>query len=194
VKNIVKAQFIKSAAQADQAPDTGMPEIAIVGRSNAGKSSLVNAWCKRKQLAFVSQKPGHTQLLNFYNIDDHFVLVDLPGYGFARRGQQVKEAWGPAIETYLADREPLAGVILIHDVARDWSGDEENLVQWLAGHGRPILLVLNKIDKLNQKAMAARRKAFALPAQRWPTVFVSATSRAGIEDFHRSVFENLLRP
>jgi GTP-binding protein len=190
----VKVEFIKSALKLEDCPALGYPEVAFFGRSNAGKSSLLNAWTGRKNLAFVSQTPGHTQTLNFYKLEEKFIAVDLPGYGFAKRDQQLREDWAPYIERYLAERPELRGVVLIHDVIRDWSQDEENLVNWLAEHQRPVVVVLNKIDRLNQKEFQQRRKALHAVTTQFPHVFMSARSRLGIDEFNRTVFDNLLRP
>ncbi len=189
----MKAEFIKSCLKLEDCPASKLPEVAILGRSNAGKSSLVNAWTGRKSLAFVSQEPGHTQTLNFFLIDEKFILTDLPGYGFAKLGKKTQENWTPYIETYLAERENLKGVILIHDIFRDWSRDEANLTDWLGSYGRRVVIALNKVDKLNQKELAARLKVLNPHIHPWPVALISAKTRKGIDEFNRTVFDNLIR-
>lgn len=187
------ARFIKSAANFEGCPASALPEVGIVGRSNSGKSSLINALTKQKGLARVSQSPGKTELLNFFSVDNRYVLVDMPGYGYAARGHAAREAWGPMIEDYLQYRENLKGVILVVDVARDWSQQEGELVDWLAQFGVPVILAINKIDRLNQKEKASRRREYDAVTSVLDRVYTSAAKGLGVKDLERTIFEKLLR-
>jgi GTP-binding protein len=191
------ARFLKSAVNLSDCPQTGLAEVAMVGRSNAGKSSLINAWLGGR-FAKVSQTPGKTQLLNFFAVDNEFVLVDMPGYGYSAKGKDKRESWTAFVESYLANAPNLKGVILVMDGGRNWSEDEDNLLDWLDQHGRPVILVLNKVDKLNQKERSAQQRQIegALSRSKSPLAalnWVSATKKKGIDELRRSVFENFLR-
>ena len=146
---VSSATFIKSAVFPDAYPDMGgLPEIAVVGRSNVGKSTLINGLVNRKRLAKVSNTPGRTQLLNFFLINQEFVLCDVPGYGFAKVPGAVKKNWQPMIETYLARRETLRAVILLVDIRREPGKFETDLIGWVSSHGLGILPIATKVDKL----------------------------------------------
>ncbi len=127
-----------------------MPEIAFLGRSNVGKSSLINALTGQKRLAFTSSTPGRTQTINFYRIDDRFHFVDLPGYGYARVPPGHMEQWKKLIEYYLENRETLKLSCVILDARRGWMDKDLDLKRWLEHHGRPYLVVATKTDKLNR--------------------------------------------
>jgi GTP-binding protein len=150
---ILNAEFITSATEPSQFPAGGLPEIAFAGRSNVGKSSLLNALLGRKSLARVSRTPGRTRLLNFFRVvvsdknGAEFVFVDLPGYGYAKVAKAVREQWGPMIEGYLSARSALRGVVLLTDVRRG-EQDEINLVRWVQEQGLGLIAVATKIDKL----------------------------------------------
>jgi GTP-binding protein len=194
--HVHKVQFIKSAVRPDDWPDEGdLPEVAIAGRSNVGKSSLINRLVNRRQMAKVSRTPGRTQLLNFFRINDAFVLCDLPGYGFAQVPDEVKRAWGPMVERYLAGRRTLKGILLLVDVRRELGEWETQLIEWCTHHGRGVVPVITKIDKLpvHQRALAVQRiaKAFGLPVQR--VVAWSALSGEGLDDLWNRV-QRLVAP
>lgn len=143
-----RAELLKSAASRAGWPKPGMPEIAFAGRSNVGKSSLLNALVGRKSLARTSGAPGKTQLLHFFQIEGRFVLVDLPGYGFASVPLAVRTRWQPMIEEYLGEREVLRGVVVLIDSRRGAGEMDLELLEWLASVDVPACIALTKADKL----------------------------------------------
>jgi len=147
---IKSSEFITSAVKPSQYPVTDLPEIAFAGRSNVGKSSLINGLINRKRLVKTSSTPGRTQLVNFFMINSAFVFVDLPGYGYAKVPISVKKTWGPMIETYLSTRETLQGVVLIMDLRRTPGLEELKFIDWLNHYDIPVILVLTKADKLSK--------------------------------------------
>ena len=158
---IVSAEFIKSAVKPDQYPKTGLPEIAFAGRSNVGKSSLINALLGRRKLAQTSATPGKTRLVNFFSVNGKFCFVDLPGYGFARVSRAEKESWGPMIETYLRDSARLRLVVSILDVRHEPTSQDRDLIEWLRHYDRTHILVLTKADKLSRGEALKRRRQVA---------------------------------
>ncbi len=151
---IVSSEFIKSAAKASHYPDDEYPEIAFAGRSNVGKSSLINTLINRKRLVKTSSTPGRTQLINFFLINKLFSFVDLPGYGYAKVPQAVKKQWGPMIEKYLSARKILYGVVLIVDIRRTPGESEINFIDWLNSYNINTILVVTKSDKLSKTKRA----------------------------------------
>ncbi len=150
--------FIKSAFEKGHYPPPERPEIAFAGKSNVGKSSLINVLVNRNKLARTSSTPGRTQALNFFNIGSNLCFVDLPGYGFAKVPLSIKATWGKMVETYLKTRENLKAVIVIMDIRRDLSEDDVNLINWLTDFKRGIIPVLTKVDKLNRKERDTRTR------------------------------------
>jgi GTP-binding protein len=159
---ITSAEFIKSAVKPDQYPKTGLPEIAFAGRSNVGKSSLINTLLGRKKLVQVSSTPGKTRLINFFTVNGKLTIVDLPGYGFAKVSRTEQEKWGPMIETYLQERATLRLVVVILDIRHDPTQQDYDLIEWLHHYGRGHLVVLTKSDKLSRgQALQRRRQIMA---------------------------------
>lgn len=188
--HVNQAEFIKSAVKPPDWPDTGgLPEIAVAGRSNVGKSSLINTLVNRRRLAKVSNTPGRTQLLNFFRVDDRFVLCDLPGYGYAKVPPQIKAQWGRMIETYLAERGPLKALLLLMDARREPGDWERDLITWVSHHGRAVVPVVTKIDKLpvskRKPALGGIARTMGLPARQ--LVGWSAVNGDGLEDLWRRV-------
>jgi len=144
------SEFIVSAGSVNQFPRDRLPEVAFLGRSNVGKSSLINALTGQKGLAFTSNTPGRTQTINFYRIDGAFYFVDLPGYGYARAPLRVTLEWKKLIERYLETRGTLSLSCLVLDPRRGWMENDLQLKRWLEDRGKPYLVVATKIDKLNQ--------------------------------------------
>jgi len=182
---ITSAEFIKSAVWPPQYPPATMPEVAFVGRSNVGKSSLMNTLVGRKKLAKTSNTPGRTQLINFFAVNGAISFVDLPGYGFAKVSQSVKKDWGDMMEAYLRERQNLAMVIFILDIRRDPSADDLSLRDWLENYRIPYISVLTKSDKLsNNQAIGRKRlieKALGGNAQKKNILF-SAKTQKGKEE------------
>ncbi|HTQ61118.1 MAG TPA: ribosome biogenesis GTP-binding protein YihA/YsxC [Candidatus Solibacter sp.] len=145
------AQLLISAARPDQFPAESLPEIAFLGRSNVGKSSLLNCLAGQNKLAFTSATPGRTQLINFYRVGEKFHFVDLPGYGFARVPKDVASRWKRLIEQYLLYRRSLELCFLILDARRGWMEQDLELKQWLEFHNRRFLVIATKTDKLKSQ-------------------------------------------
>jgi GTP-binding protein len=158
---VLSAEFVKSATKPSEYPPGNLPEVAIAGKSNVGKSSLINTLVNRKNLAKTSSQPGRTQTLNFFRVNGDLSLVDLPGYGFAKAPLEVRKAWKPMVETYLQTREAIRLVILILDSRRGLSPDDSTLLDWLDYHSIRTLIVLTKADKLSQFERARQKKALA---------------------------------
>jgi GTP-binding protein len=167
------ARFLMSAAQLEQLPAPDRPELAFAGRSNAGKSSALNALCGRKQLARVSKTPGRTQLLNFFELADGR-LVDLPGYGFAKAPRSLRDDWGVLIEGYLASRECLRGLVVVMDSRHPLTAFDRMMLGWAAAEGLPCHLLLAKADKL---ASGAARKTLRDVERELPQLHPRATAQ-----------------
>lgn len=182
------AQFLKSAVLPKDYPPSDRPEVALVGRSNAGKSSLLNAMVGQKA-ARVSQMPGKTRLLNFFDFGQHYRFVDMPGYGFAsRHGAEVLE-WEKMIAQYFEERENLVGVVLIMDARREWLEEEEWIRVWCQKLDLQLLVVMNKIDKFKQGEIA---KAKANMQKKLPEIsihMVSAEKKLGVEALEEEIFQ-----
>ena len=155
---IISAEFIKSATKPSEYPPANFPEVAIAGKSNVGKSSLINALVNRKNLAKTSSSPGRTQVINFFRVNGALSLVDLPGYGYAKVSLEVRKTWKPMVESYLQTRQEIRLVILIMDARRGASPDDLALLDWLDYHQIPSLIVLTKADKLSQIERARQKK------------------------------------
>jgi len=186
------AKFITSAAHPRQFPPQSLPEVAFAGRSNVGKSSLINALCGVKGLAKTSRTPGRTRLLNWFEVvppsGPPVAFVDLPGYGYAKVSRSMREAWRPLIESYLGRRDVLRAVISLVDVRRGAQEEERELYEWLDEAGVPCVVVLTKADKLpkNKRKPVALQMQRELSLPRAPVLF-SATSGEGIDDLWRAI-------
>ncbi|HEX5057973.1 MAG TPA: ribosome biogenesis GTP-binding protein YihA/YsxC [Kofleriaceae bacterium] len=184
----VNARFVTSAAESKQFPPEKLPEIAVVGRSNVGKSSLINSLTGKDGLARTSRTPGRTRLINWFEIDGKFQLVDLPGYGYAEVSRDMRESWRPLIEAYLAERKTLAGVLLLIDVRRGVQEEELDFVPWLEARETSIVVALTKADKLakNKRMLEVAKAKKALGLKRDP-IAVSAQTGDGIDPLWRAV-------
>jgi len=186
---VATAEFVGAIARPGQPSPERLPQVAIAGRSNVGKSTLLNRLVGRKSLARTSKQPGRTQEINFFRIDDRFLLVDLPGYGFARVPREVRDRWGPLIESYLSGTEELLGVVLLVDARRGITGDDERMLDYLSRTGLPTLVALTKIDKLNRsgRAAASAKVREALEVDDEQLVVTSARTGEGVATLWESV-------
>jgi GTP-binding protein len=178
---ILSAEFVTSATKPDQYPPVNYPEMAFAGRSNVGKSSLINTLVNRKRLVKTSSTPGRTQLINFFNINNLITFVDLPGYGYAKVPTAVRKKWGPMIETYLSSRRTLKGVVVIMDIRRIPRQEEHELIEWLKYFSIDGILVLTKTDKLSKPKRLKQHIAIAeaLTIDPDKLILFSAKSREG---------------
>ena len=140
-------------------PDTGRPEVAFAGKSNVGKSSLINGLMNRKALARTSAQPGKTQTINFYNINDAMYLVDLPGYGYAKASEEVKAKWGKMIENYLHTSKQLKAVFLLIDIRHDPSANDRMMYEWMVYQGFAPIIIATKLDKIKRSQIQKNVKA-----------------------------------
>lgn len=187
---ITSAEFITSAVKPEQYPVRGLPEVAFVGRSNVGKSSLLNSLVNRKKLAMTSSSPGKTRLINFFLINDSFYFVDLPGYGFAKVSQGIKKSWAAFIETYLTGRETLRLIALLVDVRHPPTADDVAMYQWLIHFNLPTVIVATKADKISrgnwQKHTRQIREGLRLGAE-GPVILYSSETGQGKEDLWKVI-------
>jgi GTP-binding protein len=191
----VRAHFLTSAADAKDFPPPSLPEVAVVGRSNVGKSTLINTLVGQTGLARTSRTPGRTRLVNWFVIDDRFHLVDLPGYGYAQVNQATRESWRPLIEGYLSSRDSLAGVLLLIDIRRGVQEEEHDFIPWLAEREMPVVTALTKADKLpkNKRTLEVMRAKQELGLRREPFA-VSASTSEGIDPLWRAITQLTIKP
>ena len=193
---IKKSEFIISAVKRQQYPVTGLSEVAFVGRSNVGKSSIINALTNRRKLAKVSQTPGKTRLINFFLINDGFYLVDLPGYGYAKVSKKEKESWGKTIETYLTDRNELKRVVLLVDSRHKPTADDIMMHNWIKHFGYDEVVVATKSDKLSNNELAKSKKIIkeTLRLTDEDTLcFFSSLNKKGAEQLNDVLFGDLVQ-
>lgn len=187
---VLQVEFAGAIGAPGQVPPGNYPQVAVAGRSNCGKSSLINKLVGRKKIARVSQTPGKTREINFFLINDRFFLTDLPGYGFARAPEAVREHWGMLIEKFLANSAQLAGIIVLIDARRGLLPQDQQLLGWLAEFQIPALFALTKVDKLNRsgrkKAEAALQRDLKLEPDQ--VIATSAHSGEGVDTLRESMF------
>jgi len=187
---IKRVEFAGAIGMAGQGAPGDLPQVAIAGRSNCGKSSLINAVMGRKKLARVSQTPGKTREINFYVVNEEFFVVDLPGYGYARAPEDLRERWPVLIDAFLNDNPRLEGVVLLLDARRGVLPADQRLLSFLAEQETPVLYVLTKIDKLNRAgqraALEAVRSALEAPADQ--VLATSARTKEGLDSLVESIF------
>ena len=156
--NFLNATFVKSCPNRNEKPQAQKPEVLIVGRSNVGKSSLINALTQKKKLAFTSSKPGHTRLLNYYDIDNKFYLVDAPGYGYAKGGIDLDRLFAEMMTSYFDNNSDLKLVLVLLDARRELSTEDIEIIDYVKENNIPFALVITKYDKVNQKEKSALNK------------------------------------
>lgn len=187
-----KAQFLLCAAWKSQWPDHDLPEICLAGRSNVGKSSLINTLTNHQKLAKVSGTPGKTRTLNFFNINDEICLVDVPGYGYAKVSDAIKESFADMIDTYLRDRELLRGLILIVDYRHKPTHDDIQMYQYAKYYQIPVIVVATKEDKLKRNDLKKNEKRIkeTLDFQKGDMfVRFSSLSKVGIDELWQDIFQ-----
>jgi len=184
----VISEYLLSASGPEQFPKEELPEIAFLGRSNVGKSSLINALVGQKKLAFTSSNPGCTQALNFYRVDSQYNFVDLPGYGYARVPEEIRLEWKKLIESYLLDRKALELSVLVLDARRAWMAPDLELKLWLEAHHRPYLVVATKMDKL--KNQSERQQSLVnLRTGAEDPMLCSATTGRGVREIWQAIMK-----
>jgi GTP-binding protein len=184
INKLSNTQFIKSVYQLKELPIPEYPEIAFAGRSNVGKSSLINCLINRKKLVKVSSKPGKTRCLNFFQAADYFYLVDLPGYGYAQVPKKMRREWEGLITSYLETRKTLCGVVIIIDIRHETKAQDRELVNWFSNKDLPFLPVYTKVDKISKGKWQKHAKILdsglgVTPEQR---ILFSAKSKQGREE------------
>lgn len=188
---VIKSEFIKSATRPAHFPPADRPEVAFAGRSNVGKSSLINTLLNRKALVRVSGRPGRTQLLNFFNVNDVVNFVDLPGYGFAKVPLEVKAQWQPMIEGYLANRPNLVAMVCIMDIRRGVQHDDLELIHAAPHFGIQPILVFTKADKLARQKLLTQQQAIATEfgVARDDIILFSSLKKTGVDKVWQRIAE-----
>jgi GTP-binding protein len=190
--NFQKSSFVTSAVKPQQYPFSHLPEVALAGRSNVGKSTLLNHLFRHK-IVKVSSTPGKTQLINFFNVDDTFMCVDLPGYGYAKVPHHIKKQWGPMMQSYLSSREQLKLLLFLLDIRRTPNEDDLIFLNWALQSDLPCTLVLTKIDKVknNERLRQTRKILDTLDRSDLPFVYYSATKNIGRKELITSISNSL---
>ncbi len=193
--HIKTVKFIKSATNPSHYPPPEFPEIAFAGRSNVGKSSLINRLLNRKKLVRTSKTPGCTQTINFFEVDNRIMFVDLPGYGYAKVPKKVKEKWGPMVEAYFDERKNLQLVVVILDIRRNPSPEDLNLLDWLHLKKIPLTVVLTKIDKLSKQKRTVQKTFISnlLDIDERDILLFSAKTGEGKEKLWERIFAKALK-
>ncbi len=166
-------------------PDTKRPEVTFAGKSNVGKSSLINGLLNRKALARTSAAPGKTQTINYYNVNEELYLVDLPGYGYARASEEIKAKWGKMIEDYLHTSKNIKGVFLLIDIRHEPSGNDKIMYQWILDHGYQPIIIATKLDKIKRSQLQKQLKLIREGLQVLPGTTIipfSAQTKQGREE------------
>ena len=192
---IKKAEFIITAVDPSGYPDNCWPEIALAGRSNVGKSSLINALLNRKAIARVGNTPGKTRVINFYNVNDELMLVDLPGYGYAKVSKAEKKSWGKLAETYLAVRKTLRTILLLVDIRHEPTEDDCIMMDYIRQTGRAPVIVATKADKISRveyKKQTDMIRTVLNLSEDIRVIPFSSIKRIGIEEVW-SAIENIMK-
>ena len=182
---IRSSEIVVSAIRKEQYPAEGLPEIALVGRSNVGKSSATNALLNRRNFARTSQTPGKTRTINFYKINNEFYFVDLPGYGYAKVSKSEKDKWGVIMERYLQDRQELCAIFLLVDIRHEPTNDDVMMYEWIKHFGYNCVVIATKADKISrgqyQKHISIIRKKLQLERDE-KVIPLSSSKKTGVED------------
>jgi GTP-binding protein len=184
---IKSAKFVKRATSPEHYPRDGRPEIAFMGRSNVGKSSLINSLLGVKGLARTSNTPGRTQLVNFFLINESFYFVDLPGYGYARVPSAVKREWGPMVDKYLATRPNLVLSIVITDSRHEPTDLDLQMKEWLEAKGKPFVIVATKADKLSSNQLRASLSRASSVLKQGEILSYSAVTKRGADRIWKEI-------
>ena len=190
--NFKNATFIKSLTNVKEKPSGQLPEVLIVGKSNVGKSSLINALTSKNRLAFTSSKPGHTKLLNYYNIDNRFYLVDAPGYGYAKGGVDLDRLFGEMMESYFVDNKELKLVLLLLDSRREMNQNDLEILEYVRKEDIPYYVVITKLDKVNQSEKCKLNKHLAEKEISPSIVFYTSINETRSLDKLKSAIEKAL--
>lgn len=187
---IRSSEITMSAVNKSQYPPEGIPEIALVGRSNVGKSSIVNTLLNRRNFARTSQTPGKTRTINFYLINEEFYFVDLPGYGYARVAKSEKQKWGGIMERYLSDRDVLCAIFLLVDIRHEPTEDDKLMYEWVKHFGYNCVVIATKSDKISrgqyQKHISAIRRKLQMAADE-KVIPVSSLKKTGVEELWNEI-------
>ncbi|MEG1310722.1 MAG: ribosome biogenesis GTP-binding protein YihA/YsxC [Romboutsia sp.] len=187
---IRSSEITMSAVNKSQYPDEDMPEIALVGRSNVGKSSTVNTLLNRRNFARTSQTPGKTRTINFYLINEEFFFVDLPGYGYAKIAKSEKEKWGDIMEKYLEDREELCAIFLLVDIRHEPSNDDVMMYDWIKHFGYNCVVIATKADKISrgqyQKHISIIRKKLQMDSNE-KVLPISSLKKTGVDEIWNEI-------
>lgn len=187
------AEFLRSASAPGQFPEEDLPEIAFLGRSNVGKSSLLNALAGKHRLAFTSSTPGRTRSINFFRVDGKWIFADLPGYGFAKISHSEQRLWQQLIESYLLDRKSLALCLVLLDSRRGWMESDLRLKGWLENYQKPYAVVATKADKLNQKERNQAERAIRAHYVTGDPLWFSALTGQGVKELWQTISKTTTR-
>lgn len=185
--SLIQTEFLYSASRPGEWPPEGPPEIAFLGRSNVGKSSLLNALVGQKKLAFTSSTPGRTRSINFFRVDGRLVFADLPGYGYARVAKLEQQSWRLLVESYLRNRKSLRLCLLLLDARRGWMESDRQLRDWLDANQRRFRVVATKTDKLNQKERSQSERNFRAHAGQGDPIWFSALTGQGVKELWQTI-------
>ncbi|NPA48830.1 MAG: YihA family ribosome biogenesis GTP-binding protein [Thermodesulfobacteria bacterium] len=188
-----EVRFQKGAFSPEDFPVPSLPEVAFLGRSNVGKSSLINAFLRQKGVARVSSTPGFTKAINFFRVDHRFFLVDLPGYGFAKVSPKMRAQWKTLVESYLSASRPIKLLVLIFDIRREPDELDRALIDYVKELGRPFIVVLNKIDRLKKSSWPQARKRWqeGLGVEEENVFLASCKEGKGIEEIRKRILQAL---
>lgn len=192
MKKSLDGKFLISAAKLSQCPDYGLPEIALLGRSNVGKSSFINTLANNRKLAKTSNTPGKTRLINFFNFANDFIITDLPGYGYAKVSHGMKDEWQKNLETYLLKREQIVKMVQFVDARHEIQKNDFQMREWINHNELPIVTVLSKVDLVKQNDLNKRIKEVKASFGGDVLLFSAKSTRYN-EDLLRYIYENILQ-